>query len=398
MFSSRLNWSSATNRLSRALAERREAGDAIFDLTGSNPTRVDLEYPVDALADALRAGATAPYVADPRGLLSARNVLAAALSTTSDEVDPDDLFLLASTSEAYSYLFKLLGDPGDQIVIARPSYPLLEHIAALEGLRLRHYSLNLSMLRDAKRRRARWTLDVPDVAAAFGERSRAVVVVNPNNPTGNYVTPGEVHELAELCAAKQIPLISDEVFIDYCISDAQPRSLGTLRDGLVFTLGGLSKMVGLPHYKLGWIRVAGGTQAKAAAKSALDLIADSFLSANTPVQVALPEILAAGEDVRAQISSRTRRNLAVLRAALEAFASVELLEPEGGWSAVIRVPHLESDEEVVLQLLSRGVLVQPGFFYDFDREGFLVVSLLGRPSEFDTGVEVLKLYLDERFD
>jgi len=350
MFSKRAHWSAPVNELTR---ERRRRGD-LLDLTETNPTRAALPYPDDELAEALARGARASYDPDPRGLRSAREALASELSC-----DPDDLLLTASTSEAYSFLFKLLTDPGDAILTATPSYPLLEHLASLELVELRTFAMEFHR---------RWEIhDVPVDA-----RTRALLVVNPNNPTGSFVTSREQDALA----AHGIPIISDEVFLDYPLEGS--GSTFVRDDVLTFTLGGLSKSAGLPHFKLAWIRVSG--PGKREALDALELIADNFLSVATPVQVALQELLRIAPRIRAAITQRTRANLATLRANMP--SSVQVLPVEGGWSAVMRVPRVMSDDELALALLDRGIVVQPGYFFDFASDGYIVVSLLTNEEVF----------------
>ena len=356
MFSKRAQWSAPVNRLT---LERRKRGE-LLDLTETNPTRVGLPYPHDELAEALARGARAAYDPDPRGLRSAREALG----------DPENLILTASTSEAYSFLFKLLTDPGDAVLTATPSYPLFEHLAALEHVELRTFPLEFHR---------RWEIhDVP-----VTDRTKAIVVVNPNNPTGSFVTADEQDRLAKL----GIPIISDEVFLDYPL-DATGKTFQR-DDVLTFTLGGLSKSAGLPHFKLGWIRVSG--PGKEQALEALELIADNFLSVATPVQVALPELLPLGTRIREAISARTRANLATLRKV--ATPCMQVLPVEGGWAAVIRVPRVLSDEELAIALLNSGVAVQPGYLFDFP-DGFLVVSLLPREDEFAEGVTRIASALD----
>ena len=378
MFSNRAVWSAAVNRLT---LERRRRGP-LLDLTESNPTKVGLPYPHDELAGALARGAREPYDPDPRGLRSAREALSMALSYTqaasqsplpaargkgqgegfSSSVSPDDLLLTASTSEAYSFLFKLLTDPGDEVLTPSPSYPLLDHLASLEQISLRTFPLELHR---------RWEIhDVPLTA-----RTKAIVVVNPNNPTGSFVHDEEQERLARL----RVPIISDEVFLDYPLEGA--GTTFAREDVLTFTLGGLSKSAGLPHFKLGWIRVSG--PGKEQALEALELIADNFLSVATPVQAALPELLQIGGGIRDAIRARTRANLDTLRAL--ATPSMQVLPVEGGWSAVVRIPRVMSDEDLAIALLDRGVSVQPGYLFDFP-EGYLVVSLLPAEDVFREGV------------
>ena len=359
-FSRRSNWSPVVNRLTAARVAR---GDDVLDLTQSNPTRAGIAYPLDELSDAMARAARAPYEPDPRGLRSARGALG----------NPEDVILTASTSEAYSLLFKLLCDPGDNVVIATPSYPLFEHLAALESVSLRTFPLEFQR---------RWEIDAARVRDAVDGRTRAIIVVNPNNPTGSFVTPEEQDALASI----GIPIISDEVFLEY------GRGTSFLReDVLTFALGGLSKSAGLPHYKLGWIRVSG--PGKQEALEGLELIADNFLSVSTPVQTALPELLRIGARIRAEIQARVTRNQTYLKDALREKPSVTMLPIEGGWSAILRLPRLKTDEEIAIELVERhGVVVHPGYFFDFDGDGYLVVSLLTAPAIFDAGIaHVLEL-------
>jgi alanine-synthesizing transaminase len=349
VFSRRAHWNPQPNRLSLARAAHR---GELLDLTNSNPTHAGLDYPLEELSEVMARAARAPYDPQPLGLPSAREAVAQHLGC-----DAADVVLTASTSEAYSFLFKLLCDPGDTIATPVPSYPLIEHLAALELLHLRHFPLEYHR---------RWELD----AARVPREAKAIVVVNPNNPTGSYVR--EQDDLAAL----GIPILSDEVFHEYAFTDPAP-SFG------IFTLGGLSKSCGLPHYKLGWIRVHGAP----GALEALELIADNFLSVATPVQVALPDLLRLGAQIRERISERTRASLAALRMALAEKPSAQLLEPEGGWTAVVRIPRTLTDEEFALDALERhGVLVQPGYFFDFDRDGYFVVSLLTPPDILQRGI------------
>jgi aspartate/methionine/tyrosine aminotransferase len=362
MLSHRARANATVNQLTIARRARLD----LLDLTVSNPTVAGIAYPLDELSEIMARAARAPYDPDPLGLPSARQALAAELGC-----EPDDLVITASTSEAYSYLFKLLCDPGDAVLTATPSYPLLEHLAELELIELRSFALEFHQ---------RWELDPGAVRAALTSRTRALVVVNPNNPTGSYVTANE----AEALAALGLPIVSDEVFRDYPL-DASPAPSIARSEVLTFSLGGLSKGAGLPHYKLGWIRVSGPSAARREAIDALELIADNFLSVATPVQIALPELLRIAPRIRAAISARTRQNLEALRTALPKAATV--LPVEGGWSAVVRIPRTAGDEEFVLDLVTHhGVAVHPGYFFDFDREGFIVLSLLTQRDVFDEGV------------
>ena len=357
MFSRRADWNAAVNQFTR----ERERRSGLLDLTVSNPTQAGLIYPLDELSDAMSRAARAAYDPAPLGIASAREAVANEL-----HCDADDIIITASTSESYSFLFKLLCDPGDAVLTATPTYPLLEHLASLELIELHTFPLEFHR---------RWELHAQRVREALTSRTRAIVVVNPNNPTGSYVRRNEQDALASM----RVPVISDEVFFDYSFDTNQSSFV---RDDIVsFTLGGLSKSAGLPHYKLGWIRVSGPDKQRAI--SALELIADNFLSVATPVQQALPELLRIGKSIRESIRSRTRRNSSALQHALP--SSITLLPVEGGWSAVLRVPNMT--EDAALALLDRGVIVHPGYFFDFDRDGFIVVSLLTEPDVFDEGVK-----------
>lgn len=367
------------------MAERAARGLATIDLTETNPTRAGIPYPEEELADLLRSGASPQYPPHPRGIPEAREALAAALSKPGDPVHPDDLVLTASTSESYSHLFKLFADPGDEVLTAAPSYPLLDSLAALDSLGLRHFYF------PPGRR-----LDAETVELALTPQTRLLVLVHPGNPTGRFLSKREQDGIAALCASRDLPLISDEVFADFPLTDDPNRAGPAAASGetLSFSLGGLSKSAGLPSWKLGWIRIGGPPDLRRRTLAALDLVADSYLSVSTPVQRALAGVLELAPRIRTAILERLRSNLSKLRAALAGVETVELLEPEGGWAAVLRVTRPESDEELVLDLLERaGVLVQPGYFFDFTTDDFLVLSLLPEPSSFAEGVGRMMNYL-----
>jgi alanine-synthesizing transaminase len=364
------------------MEERRARGLPVIDLTETNPTRVGLPYPEDELAELLRRGAGPVYEPHPRGLPSAREALAAALSTPGDPVSPDDLLLTASTSESYSYLFKLFGDPGDEVLAAAPSYPLLDSLAALEGLELSHVHLSPGR---------RFALDVERVELALAPRTRLLALIHPGNPTGAFLSVAEQRDVAALCAARGLPLVSDEVFAGYALEEgpwAGPAAaVAADAEALSFSLGGLSKSAGLPSWKLGWIRVGGPAGLRCRALAALELVADSYLSVGTPVQRALPGVLELAPRIRGTILERLRGNLEALRETLAGRTEIELLRPAGGWSAVLRVCLPQSDEELALEILDRaGVLVHPGYFFDFATDDFLVLSLLPEPGRFREGV------------
>jgi alanine-synthesizing transaminase len=362
MFSTRSHWNAATNRLTDARLAYR---GRLLDLTNANPTTAGLPYPLDELADVMARAARAPYDPRPLGLASAREAVARELAC-----DATDVVITASTSEAYSFLFKLFCDPGDAVLTARPSYPLLEHLAALELIALHYFPLEFHR---------RWEINPARLQSALTERTRAIVVINPNNPTGSYVSALEQDEIARF----GLPVISDEVFHPFAFGDRSPSFVR--QDVLSVTLGGLSKSAGLPHYKLGWMQVSG--PGKREAMEALELIADNFLSVSTPVQAALPELFTIAPRIRDAIRKRTTANLARLRALIATCPAAGVLPVDGGWSAVIRVPRIDSDEALALRLLEdHGVVIHPGYFFDFETEGHVVVSLLTEPGVLEEGI------------
>ncbi len=378
-FSERTRFDLRPNRLAKRLAARRSEGAPILDLTLTNPTRAGLPDAARLLEPLARDEALR-YDPAPFGLEPARASVASDFARRGAPLDPGRILLQASTSEAYAFLFKLLCDPGDEVLVPRPGYPLFEFLGALESVAVRRYPL----VHDGE-----WHVDLPAVAAAIGARTRAIVVVSPGNPTGSFLKRAELQALDALCAAHGIALVSDEVFADFALRDDARRAPSAARDAdaLAFTLGGLSKSCGLPQLKLAWTAVSGPERLRAAALERLELVADTFLSVSTPVQVAAPALLARLVELQAPIRARVVQNLRLLRSALSAPTPVTLLEPEGGWSAVLRVPATASEEERVLRLLeTRDVLVHPGYFFDFPAEAYLVLSLLTPPAEFREGV------------
>ena len=365
--SSRLPRESAPNALSRALDALRRDGASYVDLTESNPTRAGIAYPDDLLSP-LSLPTALRYEPHPLGLALAREAVAADCARRGARVDPAHVVLSASTSEMYAWLFKLLCDAGESVVVPRPSYPLFEHLTRLEGVRAEPYRLEYH---------GRWEIDLDSVAAAPAG-TRAVLLVSPNNPTGSYVSAREAEVLVQLCHDRAWALIVDEVFADYALDAAAPiTDLATRSDVLTFSMGGASKSLGLPQVKLGWTVVGGPAADRDAALEGLELIADTFLSVSTPVQVAAPSLLHRGSTVRSAIHARVRANLAAARRIAASHPSCDLLPVEGGWSAVVRVPATRGEEALVLDLLARErILAHPGYFFDFEHEAFLVVSLL----------------------
>jgi alanine-synthesizing transaminase len=377
--SPRLPPDSDANALTRALDSLRGRRVRVADLTESNPTRTSICYP-DGLLEPLADAAALQYEPSPFGLASARRAVAADQRRRGAAVDPSQIVLTASTSEAYSWLFKLLCGPGDTVLVPQPSYPLFEHLAALEAVRPQPYLLEYH---------STWSIDVASIAEA-PDTTRAVLAVSPNNPTGSYLTANDLAAVTSLCRQRHWALIVDEVFADYPLDATDPLTdiAASNPEVLTFSLAGLSKTVGLPQLKLGWMVVGGPASDRTAALAALELIADTYLSVGTPVQVAAPHLLASGAQVRHAIHDRIRHNLGVLRAATVRYPSCELLRVEGGWSAVIRVPAITQEEQLVLDLLEHEhVLVHPGYFFDFPRQAHLIVSLLPQADVFSDAMD-----------
>jgi alanine-synthesizing transaminase len=386
MFSSRFHWDFRPNRLTQTIESHRRAGARILDLTESNPTRAGLAYQPE-IVKAFDDPRMLLYEPAPAGLMEARRAVASYYAARGHHVDPSRILLTASTSEAYAYLFKLLCNPGDQIVVPRPSYPLFEFLANLESVEVRQYSLSYH---------GEWGIDLDSLAAAISGRTRAVVLVNPNNPTGSFVKTRELDALVRLAAERGIALVSDEVFSDYALlADAERiNSLAGVEGCLAFSMSGLSKIGGLPQMKLGWIVVSGPESLRTEAMEKLEWIADTYLSVGAPVQHAARRLLEVGTAVQHQIRRRTADNLVVARDAL-ARSAANILGVEGGWYITVRVPRIRSEEDWALGLLTaEGVLVQPGFFFDFESEAFLVVSLLTAPDVFAEGMTRLRRHVE----
>lgn len=387
MFSSRLHWDLRPNALTGLLREKRTAGVPIADLTESNPTAAGLHYPAGIL-EALTDPRALLYQPLPAGLPAAREAVASGYyAPLGRQVDPSRILLTASTSEAYAYLLKLLTEPGDELLTPAPSYPLFEFLASLESVRIAPYPLVYD---------EGWSIDLDALARSVTARTRAIALVNPNNPTGSFLKRRELERLIELCRSRELAILCDEVFSDYAFGPDPGRveSLVEHEDVLTFSMSGLSKVAALPQMKLGWIVVGGPPALRAAAMERLELIADTWLSVATPVQHALPLLLPAGAEVRNQIRDRTRRNLETLVAQTRGSVT-RVLRVEGGWYATLQAPRIRTGEEWALELLDRcHILTQPGYFYDFEREGMLVLSLLTPPDIFTESVRRLTGYVE----
>lgn len=366
MFSSRSSFDLIQNELASALARARADSRPVLDLTESNPTRAGVPYDSAAMFAAMTATSSLRYEPAPFGMAHAREAVATELSATGTPVTPDRVVLTASTSEAYSFLFKLLADPGDEVAVPQPSYPLFEHLAQLESVKAVPYRLAYD---------GAWHVDLPSLRSVVSQRTRAIVTVSPNNPTGSYLKEDELDAIDSL----GLPIVSDEVFASFRLAqDGRrfPSALECSNAALVFSLGGLSKMAGLPQMKLAWIAAGGREPLLGDALARLEVIADAFLSVNSPVQLALPAILASRATAHEAIVSRLRANVELMRNSV-AGSPASLLDVEGGWFATLRLPRTRSEEDWVLSFVEQdGVYVHPGHFFDFSDEAYAVVSLL----------------------
>ena len=397
-FSSRTAWDLAETRLARALRERRAAGLEVLDLTASNPTQCGFAYDEAAILAALGDRAVLVYDPDPRGMRLAREAVCRYYAERGAHVEPEQVFLTTGTSEAYGWLFRLLCDPGDEVLIAAPSYPLFDFLAQIEDVRLVPYPLVYDH---------GWQIDFAGLQEQIMPRTRAIAVVHPNNPTGHYTKDGERRELERICAERGLALIVDEVFLDNPLSSQnvgpptlsrekasrdQDGAPGSFARGahpcLAFVLSGISKIAALPQMKAAWIVAFGPQEEQHVALARLEVVADTFLSMNAPIQCALPAWLAGCSSIQKQIRARTQTNLRNLDQILLRFPAITRLEVEAGWYAVLRVPALNKDEDLAVRLLEeRGVYVHPGSFFGFAGQGWLVVSLLTPEEEFRRGVE-----------
>jgi len=382
MFSRRTPHDFAENSLALRIASMRASGARILDLTESNPTRAGFLAPPELMA-LLGNPAGAHYAPDARGLASAREAVSADYAARGITVEPERLILTASSSESYSLLFKLLANPGDEVLVPTPSYPLFGYLADLDSVSVRAYPLNFDH---------EWHLSVDSLRPLITERTRAVVVVHPNNPTGSFLKRQEAAALTQLCAERGVAIIADEVFADFVLGGdgaARHPSFALDSPALCFALGGLSKSCALPQMKLGWIAISGPDAACEEAFTRLEFIADTYLSVSTPIQLALPAILEEKAALQAPIKARLARNLAALEAATAAWPELTLLPVEGGWSALIQCPATRTDEERALMALDQGVLVHPGHFFDIESGCYLVASLLCDPDVFDEALPPL---------
>jgi alanine-synthesizing transaminase len=380
MFSRRTEWKLTPNRLTQVQEELRTAGVELLDLTVSNPTRASLRFDSKAILGSLASSEALGYDPQPKGLLSARQAVAEYYREDhgAATLDPGSIVLTTSTSEGYSYVFRLLCNAEDEILVPKPSYPLFEFLADLQDVRLVPYPL----LYDHG-----WQIDFPSLEKAVTKRTRGVVVVHPNNPTGHYTGSAEGAALNAFCKAHDLALVVDEVFLDYPLDGGRRSSFVLGHDVLTFTLSGLSKVSGLPQMKVAWIVTSGPHADKKEALARLEVIADTYLSMNAPLQLATPLLLAQRKQIQPQLLDRVQSNLQELDLALSRQKTCGRLVVEGGWYAVLRVPVTRSDEDLCIDLLrKKSVLVHPGHFYDFFSDGYLVLSLITPPGVFREGI------------
>ncbi|MFZ3216276.1 MAG: pyridoxal phosphate-dependent aminotransferase [Candidatus Acidiferrales bacterium] len=381
MFATRSNWNLEFNRLSAALARHRASGSPLLDLTASNPTECGFKYDGRAILQALANPLALAYEPEPRGLPHARRAVGAYYAARGVPVPMENILLTTGTSEAYSFVFRALCDPGDEILVPGPSYPLFEFLADIQDVKLIRYPLVYDY---------GWQIDFHALEQAIGARTRAVIVVHPNNPTGHFTKAHELRKLNEICAARELAILADEVFLDFALQDPAPCSFAQNSAALTFTMSGLSKISGLPQMKAAWLITSGPKKLRSEALARLEVIADTYLSLNAPVQWAMSALLEERHRFQKQVLARVRNNLHELDAQLAKQESCARLEVEGGWYAVLRVPATRPDEALAIDLLNRkGVYVHPGHFYDFPSEGFVIVSMLTRDEEFAEGVKRL---------
>lgn len=381
-FSARTNWETTETELARALRQRKQSGLPLLDLTASNPTQCGFTYDEAAILSPLIAPEALVYDPNPQGLRSAREAVSRYYQDHRATADPAQIVLTTSTSEAYSYVFRLLCDPGDEVLIAQPSYPLFDFLAALDDVKLVPYALFYDH---------GWHLDIEAVRQRITPKTRAIALVHPNNPTGHFTKSQERQQLEQLCSEYGLALIVDEVFLDYPLVEMESTSFAVgPHPALTFVLSGLSKISGLPQMKAAWVAVFGPQPEREQALARLDVIADTFLSMNAPIQCALPQWLAHRHTLQQQIQARTKRNLSAADQLLSTQTLVTRLEVEAGWYIVLRIPAIRRDEEVAIDLIhSAGVSVHPGYFFGFPQDGWLVLSLLAPEEEFRSGVAAI---------
>jgi aspartate/methionine/tyrosine aminotransferase len=378
MFARRTEWNLSPNRYSLALEDARRGGRPLLDLTASNPTTVGLHYERDRILRALQHPRALEYEPAAKGIVPAREAVTGYYAAHGIALPLEQIILTVSTSEAYSYCFRLLCDPGDEVLVPSPSYPLFEFLADIQDVRLVPYELVYDH---------GWQIEFESLRAAISARSRAIMVVHPNNPTGHFTRAWERERLNALCRSYELVLVADEVFLDYGLTAETPLSFAANDAALTFTLSGLSKICALPQIKVAWIAATGPAELVRTALDRLDVIADTYLSPNAPVQWAVPELFATAEGVQRQLRERALCNLRELDAQIATAKMATRLALDAGWYAVLRTPATRSDEDVAIALLEReSVLVHPGHFFDFPGAGYLIVSLIAPEEDFREGM------------
>ncbi len=377
MFASRTDWNLKPNRLAEALERHKSSGRRLLDLSASNPTECGFKYDAPAIMRSLCAPATLQYRPDPKGIKSAREAVSAYYAERDERIGVDDLILTASTSEAYSFVFRLLCNPGDELLIPTPGYPLFDFLADVNDVKLVRYPLFYDH---------GWHIDMHALKQAITPRTRGIIVVHPNNPTGHFTRLEEITQLNQICSANQMAIIADEVFLDFSLGVPQ-KSFAANSGSLTFTMSGISKISGLPQMKFAWLAVNGPEDSKREALARLEMIADTYLSLSAPIQLAAPVLLQQRKQFQQQLMSRAHANLAELDAQLAGHNHLNRLVVEGGWYAVLRVPATRLDEELALELLEKhDVYLHPGHYYDFAGDGYLVVSLITPEQDFHEGM------------
>lgn len=378
MFADRTSWNLTTNRLAEALSQHRAKGKPLFDLTVSNPTECGFVYDNDAILRALSSPAATIYQPEPRGMATTRRAIAEYYAARGCNVPAEDILLTTSTSEAYSFVFRLLCNPGDELLIPAPSYPLFDFLADIQDVKLVRYPLFYDY---------GWEIDFHALEDAITSRTRGIILVHPNNPTGNYTNSAAMKRLNDICSAKNMAIIADEVFLDFSLTQKPHPSFAANREAPTFTMSGLSKIAGLPQMKVAWLITSGAEPWKSQACGRLDVIADAYLSMNAPIQLAVPSFLQQRAGFQKQLMARARDNLCELDRQIAVQNLCSRLEVEGGWYVVLRVPATRADHDLAVDLLeSMGVYIHPGHFYDFPRDGYLIASLITPERNFAEGI------------
>ena len=390
MFSKRTNWNFSENKLSLLLKSLKQKGESVIDLSQSNPTQCNFKYltELDLLTPLARL-ANLDYQPSPNGKKEARQAIQTYYRQKGIHVDPERIFLTASTSEAYTHIFRLLTNPQDRILIPRPSYPLFHFIADLNDVALDPYSLRYEQ--------NQWRLPINELTSSLHSNTKAVIVVHPNNPTGSFLKISEAAELIQVAKSKSLALISDEVFSDYGFENDSQRksSFADTKEVLTFTLGGISKSLGLPQMKLSWIIVSGPEKVASEALERLEIIADTYLSVNTPAQEALTDWFGLQKQIQKEIKDRIHQNKTWLEQKIQGQSRIVYLKSEGGWYGILKLPNSKTEEEWILEFLEKDhVLVHPGYFFDFEEETYIVLSLLPECTQFQDGVNRILSRMD----